>query len=99
MRKHLQQDVEMIGKEQSYTSFREKLLGRSDVVGEDAFKEWLYVDNAREHEEDDDPFCATIRVTKEEKLRLWIPWKQSLIIKLLGHSISFKTLQAKQKEL
>ncbi|XP_031131806.1 uncharacterized protein LOC116033187 [Ipomoea triloba] len=42
--------------------------------------------------EDDDPACPRIRVTKEEKARLRRPWRRSLIIKLLGKQIGYNFL-------
>lgn len=37
--------------------------------------------------EEEDDLCPTIVLTREEKARLRKPWKQALIIKLLGRSI------------
>ena len=49
-----------------------------------------------EDEEDDsdeevDLDCPTIRVS-EEKVRIRVPWKRTMIIKLLGRSIGYHLL-------
>ena len=62
-------------------------------------KEWILDEEEEEKDVDADPLCPNIWVSKEEKRRLRRPWKFSLIIKLLGRTIGFKTLQAKISEL
>ncbi|KAI5661478.1 hypothetical protein M9H77_20801 [Catharanthus roseus] len=38
-------------------------------------------------------------ITKEEYSQRWEPWRRALIIKVLGHSISFRILEQKIKDL
>ena len=39
------------------------------------------------------PNYPTLVIPKDEEERLQKPWKKTLIVKLLGKSISFKTLE------
>ena len=89
-----QQYVEMEGEELRHRlSFRDKLVGRTAV--DEEHEDWI----SDEDEEDSVPFYLTISLSKEEKRRIRRPWMFSLIIKLLGRTIEFKTLQAKILEL
>jgi hypothetical protein len=49
--------------------------------------------------EEEDDLCPTIVLTREEKARLRKPWKQALIIKLLGRSIGYNYLSMRLKQL
>lgn len=49
--------------------------------------------------EEEDDLCPTIVLTREEKARLRKPWKQALIIKLLGRSIGYNSLSMRLKQL
>ena len=54
--------------------------------------DWLLDDEEDELEEDEDPCYLKLWLLKEEKGRIRKPWRQTLIIKLLGRSIGYKTL-------
>ena len=43
-------------------------------------------------EEDQDPECPSVSVSNEEKRRIRLPWKNTLIVKLLGRIIGYTTL-------
>ena len=43
--------------------------------------------------------CPSLRLTKYEKERIQRPWKQTLIIKLLGRSIGYNLLLKKIRDL
>ncbi|KAJ4836147.1 hypothetical protein Tsubulata_038857 [Turnera subulata] len=59
-----------------------------DDVQEDCFSE----DFDSGDEEDDDPFCPTIRLTSSDKKRIYRRWKDTLIVKLLGKSVGYRFL-------
>ncbi|XP_019150060.1 PREDICTED: uncharacterized protein LOC109146841 [Ipomoea nil] len=42
-----------------------------------------------EAEEDDDPLCPTIRLTKEEVEKIRAPWRKTLIVKVLGRKVGY----------
>ena len=50
-------------------------------------------------EEDDEEDCPTIRVSKREKARLHRPWRQTLIIKLMGRLVGYSYLARSLKTL
>ncbi|XP_019150527.1 PREDICTED: uncharacterized protein LOC109147321 [Ipomoea nil] len=53
------------------------------------------VENAPEDasdEEDDDPLCPTIRLTKEEVEAIRAPWRMALIIKVMGRKVGYTYL-------
>ena len=54
--------------------------------------DWVLDDKEDEPEENEDPCCPKLRLSKEEKGRIRKPWRQTLIIKLLSRSIGYKTL-------
>ena len=56
-------------------------------------------DEGSDEDEDMDQDCPTIRLSKEEKVRIRLPWKKTLIIKLLGRSIGYNLLLWKINEL
>ena len=69
-------------------SFREKLMGGSseNVMEED--EELLSKEEEDgDYDEEMDADCLTIKLTKEEKIRIRRPWRRTLIIKLLGENI------------
>ncbi|KAJ4847601.1 hypothetical protein Tsubulata_002699 [Turnera subulata] len=45
-----------------------------------------------EDEEDDDPFCPTIRLSSSDKKRIYQRWKNTLIVKLLGKKVGHRFL-------
>ena len=50
------------------------------------------------NEEEDDPLCPTIRLTKEEKRRIKEPWKNSLIIKMFDKNAGYMQLMKHLKQ-
>ncbi|XP_019198912.1 PREDICTED: uncharacterized protein LOC109192673 [Ipomoea nil] len=46
-----------------------------------------------EPEEDDDPLCPTIRLTKKEIAAIRAPWKKTLIIKVMGRKVGYAYLK------
>ena len=64
-----------------------------DLISEDKEDEGSYED------EEMDRDCPTIRLSKEEKVRIQLPWKKTLIIKLLGRSIGYNLLLRKINDL
>ena len=67
------------------TSFRDRLLGNSGLPTTNDYEEWISNDEDCANEEDMDADCPNILLS--EKIKIHRPWKQSLIIKLLGRSI------------
>ncbi|KAJ1377413.1 Ribonuclease H-like superfamily [Sesbania bispinosa] len=57
-----------------------------DLVDEELLASW-------------DPLCPIAKLTKEEKKCICIPWKRSVIIKLMGKRIGFKMLQNRLSKL
>lgn len=53
----------------------------------------LVSDDEAEPDDDVDPTCPVIRLTKEEKIRLRSKWKQTLIVKVMGRSVGYGYLQ------
>ena len=47
----------------------------------------------------DDILCPTVRLTSEERRSLCKPWRQSLIINLLGKKVGYRFLRAKLMQL
>ena len=94
-------DVEMTTKDNVFIEvfFKEKLLGQrlenldEDLIFEDED------DEGSDEDEEMDRDCPTIRLSKEEKVRIRLPWKKTLIIKLLGRSIGYNLLLWKINEL
>ena len=68
-------------KEHTSFSFRDMLVGQPGFAGVIYSGEWISEDD---QESEDDPFCPTRRVSKEEKVRIRRPWQKTLIIKLLS---------------
>ena len=54
--------------------------------------DWVSNDEENELIENEDSCCTKQRLLKEEKSRIRKPWRQTLIIKLLGRFIGYKTL-------
>lgn len=52
-----------------------------------------------EEDEEDDPACPTIRVSKQDKLWIHESWRNTLILKVLGRSIGFGFLQRRLKQI
>ena len=85
-------DVDLLEKNKQHVSFRDKLLGQ-DANNDDLDpEEWILDDENGGSEADEEQCCPVIRMSREEKLRIRKPWKQSLIVKLLGRPIGYRTL-------
>ena len=54
--------------------------------------DWVTNDEENELKENGDPCCTKQRLLNEEKSRIRKPWRQTLIIKLFGRFIGYKTL-------
>jgi len=54
-------------------------------------------DEEEETNEDEDPRCPTIRLTKEKKHRIWELWENALIIKMFDEGVAFLRLQRNLK--
>ncbi|KAJ4829285.1 hypothetical protein Tsubulata_000974 [Turnera subulata] len=70
-------------------SYKFMLTGQSSEaeMTEPDRKDWdgfLFEDSDPEDEDEEDPFCPTIRLSSADKRRIYQRWKQTLIIKLLG---------------
>lgn len=43
----------------------------------------------------DDPFCPTVVISREERRKMYEPWKRVIIIKVLGRKVSLNFLRAR----
>lgn len=71
-------------------SFRAILTGRSEKGSKGEDNEVSDDDEAEQ--EDGESDCPVIKLTKEEKLRMRKPWRNTLIIKVLGRSVGYNYL-------
>lgn len=55
--------------------------------------EEIVLDEEAMNEDDMDPLCPVVPVTREEKERLRRPWRRSLIIKVLGRMVNYSYLR------
>ena len=75
------------------------LVGKN-IQGWEKQDSWLLEDEeADDSKEEDDHDCPSIKLSKEEKARIRKPWKNTLIIKLLGKSVGFNLFLRKVIEL
>ncbi|XP_038687586.1 uncharacterized protein LOC119986972 [Tripterygium wilfordii] len=84
------------------TSFRDKLMGRmgaGNLSHEEEYDDSVSDDEEEAMEEEEETDCPVIRVSKKEKRRLRSPWRQTLIIKILGRSIGYNFLLRKINNL
>ena len=58
----------------------------------DDLEKWISDEGEQPIDEETDPDCPIIRLSKEEKTRICLPWKQTLIVKLLGKNIGYHLL-------
>lgn len=71
-------------------SFREVLTGKED---DGKMREEDYVSDDDAYDvKDDNVDCPIISLTKEEKARIRKPWRQTLIIKVLGRTVGYTYL-------
>ena len=73
-------------------TFRDRLIGFSPTQVEDDPYDGISEDDKGDRALEDDIYCPILKVTNEEKRRLPKPWRHSLIIKLMGRPIGYKTL-------
>ena len=83
-------DTEMTGKELPNPLFKDKLLGVQPLAGDQETKDWFSEEEDEVLEEEEDPCCPKLRLTREEKIRIRSPWRQTLIIKLLNRILVTK---------
>ncbi|XVF74118.1 hypothetical protein PTKIN_Ptkin13bG0034600 [Pterospermum kingtungense] len=84
-----------VGVSRPFPSFKDTLMGDKGKGSKSGL--WddggLVSDDDEEvNVEEEDEECPTIRLTKEEKIRLRQPWGQTLIVKVLGRSVGYNTL-------
>ena len=63
-------------------SFSDKLIHSMDYGHDGKLDDWISEDEEEDLDADDDQCCPTIKLSREEKIRIRKSWKQSLIIKL-----------------
>lgn len=68
--------------------------GRNDTTEEDDVS-----DDDEQGDKCDDPRCPKILLTKEEKRSLRRPWRQSLIVKVLGRKVGYNFLHNRLKAM
>ncbi|KAJ4844588.1 hypothetical protein Tsubulata_038190 [Turnera subulata] len=78
-------------------SYKYMLTGQSsEEAMPDAKQEdsdgFLSEESDPEDEDEEDPFCPTIRLSSTDKKRIYQRWKNSLIIKLLGKKVGYHFL-------
>lgn len=83
--------------EKNVWSFREALTGKTQEKERE--KEDEASDDDGYDEKDDTDECPLITLTKEEKVRIRRPWKQTLIIKVLGRTVGYTYLLKRLKTL
>lgn len=77
------------------TSYRDKLA--SVIPG--AFEEAFRIDDYQDNETDDDigpeeeDGIPRLLLTRKEKLQIRAPWRNSLIVKLVGRTLEFRGFQ------
>ncbi|KAG5559728.1 hypothetical protein RHGRI_009292 [Rhododendron griersonianum] len=76
-------------------SFKDTLNG----VGPSELALLSETDCFSDDDEEEDPSCPSIKLTKEDKIRTRQPWKLSLIIKVVGKSFALSFLMAKLRSL
>lgn len=74
-------------------SYKTILTGNNDRnKTETSEEEMAYDDEKEEEDKESDTDCPVIKLTKEEKARLRKPWRQSLIIKVMGKRVGYAYL-------
>jgi sucrose-6-phosphate hydrolase SacC (GH32 family) len=81
-------------------SYVEKLMGETSVRHEEDednhFNECVSDDDDDDSDEDD---CPVIKLSMEEKKRIRAPWKQTLIIKLMGRKVGYMFFMQRLKNM
>lgn len=72
-------------------SYKNVVAGRANQKGVYVVEDEVSDDESGD-ESQDDPTCPKIRLTKEEKIWIRAPWKQTLIIKVMGRSVGYTYL-------
>ncbi|XP_019173837.1 PREDICTED: uncharacterized protein LOC109169411 [Ipomoea nil] len=72
-------------------SYMDSLMGRTgaDPTRLDDQEEPSQTHDELIEEENDDPLCPTIRLTKEEVEKIRAPWRKSMILKVLGRRVGY----------
>lgn len=75
-------------------SFKDTLLGKQTVGSSTTYpeEEEIISDVEQYGEDDEDDGCPVIRLSREDKIRLRKPWRQTLIVKVLGRTIGYTYL-------
>lgn len=80
-------------------SFKDKLLGaQSSMNSQNSLEDDLASDDD-EPEEVEDKDCPVIQLIRAEKIRVRRPWRQTLIIKVMGRTVGYTYLLRRIKAL
>lgn len=86
-------DEEIRGSASKEFSYKNILTGTEGGNQKEKLEEDLVSDDENEDKKKEgDPECPAIKLTKKEKLRLRKPWRQSLIIKVMGRKVGYAYL-------
>jgi hypothetical protein len=101
-----------IGDQLKPKSYKESMMGRLDLDDEGDFFSDAGSDMEGRQEEEKDfsgmevveksvggHACPVFVLTKEEEVRLQKPWRNGVIVKLLGRKIGFKALETRLKQM
>ncbi|XP_073015397.1 uncharacterized protein [Primulina eburnea] len=82
-------------------SYKEALKGKKNAGESTAYQyeDGLISDDDFYGEDEEEEGCPVIKLSKEEKNRLRAPWRQTLIVKVLGRSIGYNYLLRRIKTL
>lgn len=86
------ESVEASANQKGKLSFKNILTGIRDDEKIDLEEEMASDDEEEDEDMENDKECPLIRLTKEEKARLRRPWRQSLIIKVMGKKVGYTYL-------
>ncbi|KAJ4847160.1 hypothetical protein Tsubulata_045745 [Turnera subulata] len=83
-------------------SYKEKVVGSSSSIPDFVMDEGdsdLDSESDCDSGDEEDETCPTIRLTSSQKKRLRAPWRQALLVKMLGRKVGFKFLERKLNQL
>ncbi|KAJ4826538.1 hypothetical protein Tsubulata_034976 [Turnera subulata] len=83
-------------------SYKEKVLGAAFPVPELTMKDDdadLDSESDVDSGDEEDETCPVIRLTSEQKWRLRAPWRQALIVKMLGKKVGYRFMERKLNQL
>lgn len=79
--------------EKTHASYKSMLTGREDGLKDSKEEEDMASDDEQQDKErEGDKDCPVITLTKKEKARQRRPWRQSLIIKIMGKTVGYAYL-------